>query len=117
MALSHACQACRWLQYLLEDFGFATWVEEATPMMCDNNAAISLANDDLLTTNNRFYSRLAHYVKECVNEGRVSVRREGSKTNLSDGMTKAVDYQTMEAHFAKLRGLEVKEVPPPAEPR
>jgi hypothetical protein len=32
-------------------------------------------------------------------------------------MTKAVDYQTMEAHFAKLRGLEVKEVPPPAEPR
>jgi hypothetical protein len=117
MALSHACQACRWLQYLLEDFGFGDWVSEPTPMMCDNNAAISLANDDLLTTNNRFYSRLAHYVKECVNEGRVSVRREGTKTNLSDGMTKAVDYQTMEAHFAKLRGLEVKDVPPPAEPR
>jgi hypothetical protein len=117
MALSHACQACRWLQYLLEDFGFSDWVSEPTPMMCDNNAAISLANDDLLTTNNRFYSRLAHYVKECVNEGRVSVRREGTKANLSDGMTKAVDYQTMEAHFAKLRGLEIKDVPPPAEPR
>ena len=117
MALSHCCQAIRWLQYLLEDFGFGSWVADPTPLMCDNNAAISLANDDLLTTSNRFYSRLAHYVKECVDEGRVCVRREGTKENLSDGMTKSVDYQTMESHFRKLRGEEVKDVPPPAEPR
>ena len=92
-------------------------MSKPTPLMCDNNDAISLANDDLLTTHNRFYSRLAHYVKECVVEGRVSVRREGTKANLSDGMTKAVDYQTLETHFKLIRGLGEKVVPPPAEPR
>ena len=70
------------------------WLKGGSVVLVDNKAAITLANDTLITAKNRFYSRLAHYSKECVAQGRVDIRWVPSGRNYSDGCTKNIDYET-----------------------
>ena len=93
------------------------WLKGGSVVLVDNKAAITLANDTLITAKNRFYSRLAHYSKECVAQGRVDIRWVPSGRNYSDGCTKNIDFETFAEHFPFVRGYKAKPAPPPAEPR
>ena len=117
MALAYACQAMVYLQYVLEDMGFDDWVKDGSVVLVDNAAAITLANEDLITAKNRFYSRLAHYAKECVEAGRADIRKVPTKENYSDGCTKNIDYDTFDEHLPMVRGYAAKPIVPPAPPK
>jgi hypothetical protein len=87
------------------DFGNMGWDGGPTPVFGDNNAAITLGGSDLLTVQNRFYSRLAHYAKVAVERGMVSALYIETARNIADGFTKIVDQPTFERHFPQIRGM------------
>ena len=90
------------------DFGNIGWDNSPTPTLGDNNAAVNLSRENLLTVANRFYSRLCHYAKEAYEQRRTKPLYIGTDDNLSDGFTKAIDEVTFMRHFAMLRGLMAK---------
>ena len=90
MVLGVAAQATTWFHHLAEDMGFPEWMDEPTELFSDNTAAIALATSDILTVQNRFYSRIFHYVKECVRSGRVKVLKVDTKDNVSDCYISAI---------------------------
>mgnify|MGYP006085448567 CR=1 FL=1 len=92
-----------------DDFGNLGWTNAPTPTLGDNNAAVNLARENLLTVQNRFYSRLCHYAKEAYEQRRTKPLYTPTDDNLGDGFTKAVSVEIAIRHFAKLRGLLAKE--------
>jgi hypothetical protein len=68
-ALAMACKGTMWIRHLVADMGFAAWVSLPTPLLGDNNAAITLARNDILTQGNRFYTPDLHYAKEVYENG------------------------------------------------
>ena len=113
MSLAHASQAVLYVRYLLEDMGLGHWVSEPTVILGDNDAATTLAREDRLTIQNRFYSRLCHFAKECYEKGLTDPRRVGTDDNVSDGMTKALGRQVIEAHFEYMFAQRALPTPPP----
>ena len=89
------------------------WDSSPTVVLGDNDAAVTLALEDLITAKNRFYTRVVHYAKQCFEELRTLPMWVPTKANLSDGTTKAVDHETFASHFAAVRGLLDKPVPDP----
>jgi hypothetical protein len=134
-SLAVTCQTVAWLRLLMEDMGLTPELEDSltltadpqndvrgppdtawdfgnmgwdggpTPVFGDNNAAITLGGSDLLTVQNRFYSRLAHYAKVAVERGMVSALYIETARNIADGFTKIVDQPTFERHFPQIRGM------------
>ena len=90
------------------DFGNIGWDSSPVPTLGDNNAAITLGTEDLVTVQNRFYSRLCHYAKVAYEEGRTLPLYVPSPLNLADGFTKANPVAVFQAHFAQIRGLLTK---------
>jgi hypothetical protein len=92
-----------------DDFRNLGWTNAPTPTLGDNNAAVNLARENLLTVQNRFYSRLCHYAKEAYEQRRTKPLYTPTDDNLADWFTKAVNGETAIRHFAMLRGLLAKE--------
>jgi hypothetical protein len=114
MCLAHASQEVTWIRYVMGDMELFGMIVNPSVMLGDNDAATSLARErDLVTTQNKFYSRLCHYAKECMEEGRTCPRRAGTKDNLSDGFTKAVDADTHDNHYDQVIGKQAKPPVPP----
>jgi hypothetical protein len=116
MALAFASQAVVWHRYLLEDMGFGDWVELPSVVLGDNRAANTVARNQRLTVQNRFYSRLCNYAKECYELGKTSPRWAGTADNIADGFTKAVTVVILLAHYGMLMG-HLPKPPVPPEPR
>ena len=90
MALSRGAKACKYYRMLLEEMGLRLWTGCApTVISVDNNAALSLAHDDILNNQNRFYEEDTHYIKEAVEKGDADPRHEDTKDNVADLVTKA----------------------------
>ena len=88
-----------------DDFGNIGWSSAPTPVLGDNNAAITLGREDLTTVKNRFYSRQCHYAKVAYEAGRTNPLYVKTAWNLADMFTKNVDLQTFLRHFAMIRGI------------
>lgn len=76
------------------------------PVLGDNNAAISLAKNDILTAGNRFYTPDLHFCKEMHEQGLMCYRKVKSEDNISDSMTKMVTTQIHQRHVLMINGYE-----------
>ena len=113
MAMAFASQSVCWHRYVLEDMGFGHWVEDASVVLGDNDAATTVAREQRLTIQNRYYSRLCNYAKECCELGKTCPRRAGTEDNISDGFTKAVTVLIVKAHYDLMMGrLRLPPLPP-----
>jgi hypothetical protein len=93
--------------------GFAAWVSLPTPLLGDNNAAITLARNDILTQGNRFYTPDLHYAKEVYENGWCCPRKVASEDNVSDGGTKCVTTSIFIRHQPMVLGYgKLPPIPP-----
>ena len=97
MALSQATKAAIWLRQLLNEIGVGELVTEPTPIYGDNKSANQWANEERVTQGNMWILQCYHYVKEMTQEGMVTVRRIGTKYNVSDLAPKGVSKETLSA--------------------
>ena len=105
-AMAMCSKATRWIMNLLGDIGLKSWVSMPIPVLGDNNAAISLAKNDILTAGNRFYTPDLHFCKEMHEQGLMCYRKVKSEDNISDSMTKMVTTQIHQRHVLMINGYE-----------
>ena len=105
-ALASASKATAWVRHLLQDMGLGAWTSGPTPLLGDNNAAITLARNDILTTGNRFYTPDLHYAKDAFETGITCPRKVATDNNISDAMTKNTPTATFQRHVEMICGYE-----------
>ena len=113
-AMAMAAKATEWIRHLIRDLGFPQWVAAATPVLGDNNAAITLARNPILTVGNRFYTPDLHYSKERHEQGDQCYRKVPSEDNISDSLTKCTTTAIFERHVHMIMGYERQPDIPPA---
>ena len=91
-----ACQAV-WLTRLLKDI---TGDNPRTPQLkMDNMSAIALSKNPVLHDRSKHIDTKFHFIRECINEGRISLEFASSQEQLADLMTKALGR----SRFCELR--------------
>ena len=88
MAAFEAVQECIWLWTLLQAIGYG--LQDATMIMCDNNAAINLSEDSLLHSRVKHVNIKYHFLCERVTSKELTVRYINTKDNIADFFTKAL---------------------------
>ena len=63
---------------------------EATPLFCDNMSAISMAKNPVFHQKTRHINRRFHFIREALQEGKISVKFCSSEDQLADIFTKAL---------------------------
>ena len=87
------------------DFGNLDWDNGPTPTSGDNNSAINLSTEDLVTVQNRFYSRLCHYAKIAFENRVTNPIYVPTDDNWADGFTKVLGADVFLRHLPFIRGL------------
>lgn len=98
IAAHDASRELMWIRYLLEGLGIPC--KDSTELLCDNNAAIILSEDQVYHVKAKHINVRCHYLRERVSEGDLVLRRVKSADNTADILTKPLDPM----QFLKLRG-------------
>ena len=109
MALSHATKAVIWLRQFMKEMELGNLVSKPTEIYGDNKSANQWANEERITQGNMWILQCYHYVKEMVQEDQVTIKRIGTKYNISDLATKGVSKETMEFLAPYVTGKETIE--------
>ena len=99
MALALATQEVLWLRYLLTELGLQS--SGATKIMMDNKSAISMATNLGYTPRAKHIDLRAHFVRDHVESGNISLEYVPSEDQLADFLTKAIPTP----RFTQLREL------------
>lgn len=99
MAAFEAVQECVWLRTLLQAIGYPA--NNATTIMCDNNAAINLSEDPMLHSRVKHVDIKYHFLRERVASGELTVRCINTKDNIADLFTKPLPLP----RFSRLRRI------------
>jgi hypothetical protein len=106
MALSQASKTTQWLRSLLIEMDFGDWVSGPTRVYGDNDAATQLAREDILTIQNRYYAKDAHFSKKAFQHGLTNPVRVPGTENLADGLTKALPRAAIDKLTPMLKGYK-----------
>lgn len=90
MAAFESAQECIWLRSLLKGIGHAEAASHATPILCDNNAAINLSEDPTLHSCVKHVDIKYHFLRERVQSDEICIRYINTKYNVADLFTKAL---------------------------
>jgi len=96
-AAFEASKEAIWLRTLLSEIGRPT--SKATPLLCDNNAAITLSEDPSLHSRSKHFDIKYHFLRERVQSSEIRTAYINTKDNLADIFTKALGPQ----QFIRLR--------------
>ena len=86
------------LRTLLRELGFGS--PHATPLLCDNSAAVLLCGDQAFHNRVKHLDVRYHWIRECVENKELVVGQIPSSDNIADVMTKALPGP----RFISLRG-------------
>ncbi|KAB5588052.1 hypothetical protein CTheo_8507 [Ceratobasidium theobromae] len=86
IALTHATKHAMWMRQFLLELGLPTSVP--TPILTDNQAALSLATSTGTTVNAKHIDIRYHFIRHAYNEGTIDVSYVQSRDNLADLFTK-----------------------------
>lgn len=98
MAASEAGRELVWLRTLLRELGFEP--SHATPLLCDNSAAVLLCGDQAFHNRVKHLDVKYHWIRERVENGELIVGHIASSGNVADILTKALPGP----QFLTLRG-------------
>nr|GEV73284.1 hypothetical protein [Tanacetum cinerariifolium] len=72
--------------------------KEAIKMNCDNSAAIIMAKESGIQKGARHFKRKYHYVRECIETGKIDIVKVNTDENLADPFTKALAGPKLTRH-------------------
>jgi hypothetical protein len=85
-AAGHASRTIVWLRELLDQLGFRQ--PEPTPLLCDNNSAISMVLNPVFHEKAKHIRTKHHYIRTQQENGIVKMIKVPSEDQLADGLTK-----------------------------
>jgi transposase InsO family protein len=88
MAASDAGRELVWLRTLLRELGFNPTT--ATPLLCDNTAAVVLCEDQAFHNRVKHLDVKYHWIRERVENGELIVKQIPTSGNVADVLTKAL---------------------------
>ena len=112
MALASAAQELKHVRDLLKEMGFGDCVQDASPILGDNDQTTRWSIERMVTTGNKCIRTDYHWVKECVKLGDICPRRVSTENNISDIFTKSLAGQL----FTRLRDMLIGRSPLPVLP-
>jgi hypothetical protein len=102
IAVSEAAREAMWLRMLTTELGFPPL--RPTPLLCDNQAALVLAEDPSFHTRTKHINTKWHYICECTENDSIAVSYVPSRDNVADIHTKALPTQPF-LHLHSFLGL------------
>ncbi|GJX08139.1 hypothetical protein Tco_0196071 [Tanacetum coccineum] len=102
-ALEAAMEAV-WIMKFISGLGIVLKINEPIKMLCDNSAALLIANEPGVQRGARHYHRRHHYVRECIELGEINLCKVHTDDNLADPFTKALSKGKLTQH-ARSMGL------------
>ena len=97
MAASEAGRELVWMRTLLRELGFEP--PHATPLLCDNSAAVLLCGDQAFHNRVKHIDVKYHWIRKRVESKKLIVERIPSSGNLADVLTKTLP----DPHFLDMR--------------
>ncbi|GJW66888.1 hypothetical protein Tco_0121312 [Tanacetum coccineum] len=93
-ALEDAMEAV-WIRKFILGLGIAPIINEPIKLFCDNSAALLIANEPGVQRGTRHYHRRYHYVRECIELGKINLLKVHTDDNLADPFTKALPKESL----------------------
>jgi len=87
MAVAEGVKEALWLRGLLGDFGVK---QERVRLMCDSQSAIYLSKNQVHHARTKHIDVRYHFVRDVVEEGRISITKVHTDENPSNMLTKVV---------------------------
>jgi hypothetical protein len=84
---SHACKEAVWLKGLFGEFGR---MHDKVKLLCDSQSAILLAKNPAYHNKTKHIPIKYHFLRQVIDEGRVSLEKVHTKENCADMFTKTV---------------------------
>lgn len=103
IALTSAVNESSWLRGIAADFGVE---QEAVPIGCDNNGALSLAKHQVFHERSKHIDVRLHFVREEVENGRVNLFKVDTAVNPTDMLTKPL-HEAGEFVQARVIGFSI----------
>ena len=116
IAASEACKEGLWLRTMMSLMGLPskptdsldaqhdTKTGKGVPLYCNNNSAVCLALDPQFHSHSKHFDIHYHFIRQCVDEGRISIKCVPTSSNLADIFTKPLSIIPF-TRFCGLLGL------------
>ncbi|GJU94172.1 hypothetical protein Tco_1318928 [Tanacetum coccineum] len=98
IAASEAATEAVWIKKFISGLGIVPIINEPIKMFCDNSAALLIANDLGVQKGARHYHRRYHYVRECIELGKINLLKVHTDDNLADHFTKVLPKGKLTQH-------------------
>jgi len=95
-ALHGASKEAIFLQQLLQGLKLLPKECPPTPVYCDNDAAICIAEDSIWHSNTKHFQVKLHYIQDQVRTGKLKILRVPSVDNIADILTKSLNHSIFE---------------------
>ena len=96
ISAASCCAQLLWMRQTLKDFGVTY---DKVPLLCDNQSAIKIAHNPVQHAKTKHIEIRHHFIREHVERGDIELLYVGTKDQLADIFTKALDVQ----RFLELR--------------
>ncbi|GJR33524.1 hypothetical protein Tco_1209208 [Tanacetum coccineum] len=106
IAASEAAMEAIWIRKFISGLGIVPTINEPIMMLCDNSAALLIANEPRVQRGVRHYHRRYHYIRECIKLGEINVLKVHIDNNLAYPFTKDLSKGKLTQH-ARSMGLRL----------
>nr|GFA58927.1 putative retrotransposon protein [Tanacetum cinerariifolium] len=104
IAAAKAAKEAVWIRKFVDELGVVPSNNYHIEMNCDNTTAISMAKETGIMKGARHFQKKFHYVRECVETGKIEMVKVHTDDNLADPFTKALAGPKLTRH-ARSMGL------------
>nr|GEX70985.1 hypothetical protein [Tanacetum cinerariifolium] len=101
---SEATKEAVWIRKFIDELGVVPSNDYPIKMNCDNSATIIMAKESKIQKGARHFMRKYHYVRECIETGKIDIVKVHTDDNLADPFTKALAGHKLTRH-ARSMGL------------
>ncbi|GKD75010.1 hypothetical protein Tco_1333292, partial [Tanacetum coccineum] len=87
-----------WVRKFISRLGVVPTIEEPINMYCDNNGAITIANESRITKGARHFCAKVHYLRKVIEYGDIKLEKVHTDNNLAYPFTKALAFLKHSEH-------------------
>ncbi|GJW24425.1 hypothetical protein Tco_0038236 [Tanacetum coccineum] len=103
---SEAAMEAVWIRKFISGLGMVPKINEPIKMVYDNSAALLIANERGVQRGARHYHIRYHYIRECIELGKINLLKSHKDDNLADLFTKDLPKGKLTQH-ARSMGLRL----------
>ncbi|GJW47559.1 hypothetical protein Tco_0079205 [Tanacetum coccineum] len=105
IAAYDASKEAVWVRKFISRLGVVPIIEEPINMYCDNNGAITIANESGISKGARHFRTKVHYLCEVIEYGDIKLEKVHMNDNLANPFTKALAFPKHSEHTRNIRML------------